>query len=175
MNQENKKPLYGLYNADQAMQLAVQVCDVLGHGRHNNAVAMLLETACAETCLGTYQDPTPNGAGWGLTQADQIAVIDVAYRTRPSDRTRILEHFGFDIRTLVASDLANHPLKALVFTRCFYKLIPDLFPQDLKGRAYYWKTHYNTALGKGKPGEYIEKSHLFLYQDSPKKEPQWPL
>jgi hypothetical protein len=154
---------YGLTSPSHAMQLATQVCDVLGHGKHNNAVAMLLETACVETCLGTYQDPTPQGAGWGLTQGDQIAIIDVAYRTRPSDVARIQEHFGFSMRALKAHDLANNALKAFIFTRCFYKLLPEVFPSTVEGRAQYWKTHYNTDLGKGTIHEYIEKANLYLY------------
>jgi hypothetical protein len=166
MNKENTTLHYGLKNISQAKELAIRVCDVLGHGKHSNAVMMLLETACAETLLGTYKDPTPNGAGWGLTQADEIAVIDVAYRTRTSDVARIKEHFGFNIRKIIASDLANAPLKAFVFTRCFYKLIPAEFPTELAGRAVYWKKHYNTFLGKGLVHQYIEKSNLFLYKGS---------
>jgi len=156
---------YGLSYLPHALQLATQVSNVLGNGKHNNAVAMLLETACAETLLGTYQDPTPNGAGWGLTQADNIAVVDVAHRTRQRDRALILQHFGYDIRQMIASELGQDPLKAFVFTRCFYKLIPAEFPKTLEGRANYWKRHYNTfhENAKGTPSGYIKKATLHLY------------
>jgi hypothetical protein len=163
MNQAQNTFFYGLANFAQAKDLSLSVCNILGHGKHKQAVPMLLETASVETNLGTYQDPTPNGAGFGLTQADQVAVIDVAYRTRPSDVQRIKEAFNFNIRQLIASDLNNDPLKAFVFTRCFYKLIPAQFPTDLAGRAQYWKTYYNTESGKGTVQKYIRKANLYLY------------
>jgi hypothetical protein len=163
MNQEKQTYYYGLHNATQAKELATQVCNVLGHGLNLVAINLLLETACVETNLGTYQDPTPGGAGWGLTQADSIAVHDIASRTRYKDVQIIRNCFGFDIRDLKPHHLADSPTKSLVFTRCFYKLIAAPIPQGLAGRAQYWKTHYNTTMGKGTVDKYIDKANLYLY------------
>jgi hypothetical protein len=166
MNQEKHSYFYGLTDATQAKELATQVCNVLGHGQNLVAINLLLETACVETNLGTYQDPTPGGAGWGLTQADSIAVHHIASRTRYKDVQIIRNCFGFDIRDLKPHHLADSPIKAFVFTRCFYKLIPAPIPADLAGRALYWKTHYNTKLGKGTVAKYIHKANFYLYGPS---------
>lgn len=163
MNQEKYTYYYGLSDATHAKELATKVCNALGHGQNHVAVNLLLETACVETNLGTYQDPTPGGAGWGSTQADSIGVLDIARRTRYKDVQIIRNCFGFDIRELKPQDLADDPLKAFVFTRCVYKLIPELIPQGLAARAQYWKTYYNTHLGKGTVKKYIAKANRYLY------------
>jgi hypothetical protein len=164
--QENKTTYYyGLKSADQAKEIAKTVCEVLGHGKNLCAYNKLLEDACVETNLGTYKDPTPMSAGYGLTQGDPIAVFDVAKRTKQRHRLNILNAFGFDIRDLVPQDLENDAEKAFVFTRCFYLLIPAPIPSNLEGRAHYWKKYYNTYMGKGTEQKYIEKSNLYLYGD----------
>jgi hypothetical protein len=164
MNQEKHTYYYGLINATHANELATKVCNALGHGQNQMAINLLLETACVETNLGTYQDPTPGGAGWGLTQADSIGVHDIAQRTRYKDVQIIRNCFGFDLRDLKPQDLGQDPLKAFVFTRCFYKLIPGEISATLAGRAQYWKTHYNTRLGKGTVDKYITKANQYLYE-----------
>jgi hypothetical protein len=163
--QENKTTYYyGLKDAGHAKEIAQQVCEVLGHGKNLCAQNLLLETACVETNLGTYKDPTPNDAGFGLTQGDAIGVKDVTRRTRQKHRISIFNTFGFDIRELEAKDLKNCPIRAFVFTRCFYLLISEEIPAFLAGRARYWKKYYNTKLGKGTKKKYIEKAKLYLYE-----------
>ncbi|GAB5378984.1 MAG: hypothetical protein Alis3KO_00810 [Aliiglaciecola sp.] len=163
MNQENQTFHYGLASIEQAIDLAQKVCCVLGHGKNLVAHNLLLETACAESQLGMYKDPTPGSAGFGLTQGDSIAIYDVANRTRYKDIQKIRNCFGFDLRLTNPMDLEEDPLKAFVFTRCFYKLIPDEIPKDLHSRAEYWKLFYNTALGKGTVAHYVESASRILY------------
>ncbi|MBN26279.1 MAG: hypothetical protein CL578_14655 [Alteromonadaceae bacterium] len=163
MNQENRTYHYGVTSHRNAVDLAMRVCTVLGHGRLLSAPHLLLETAGVETNLGTFIDPTPGYAGFGLTQGDPIGVKDVAARTRYDDIKLIRNCFLFDLRELKPIDLENDPLKAMVFTRCFYKLIPDEIPATLAGRARYWKTHYNTKFGKGTVSDYIKKAQLYVY------------
>lgn len=154
---------YGLTSALDAYHIAKRVCDALGHGKYRNAVNMLLETACVETDLGRFKDPTPNGAGAGLTQGDPIAIKDVVARTRTFDKWRIMMAFNINLNTLTSDDLKESPLHAFIFTRCFYKLIPEHFPRTLELRADYWKTHYNTEKGSGTREKYEEKSIRYLY------------
>ncbi|OFC71798.1 hypothetical protein [Alteromonas confluentis] len=162
MNQENSLH-YGLTSFQQAFQLAVNVCDLLGHGANRTAVHLLLETAAAETQLGTFADPTPNGAGSGLTQGDPIAVKDVRQRTRGNDAELVRQAFEFDVYSLQPEDLREDPLKALVFTRLFYKLRPEPIPVSAWERARYWKTFYNTVAGSGTQEHYIHSARRWLY------------
>lgn len=153
---------YGLLLPAEASAYAAAVCDVLGHGSSGNAVTMLLETAAQETHLGIYRDPTPNGAGRGICQCDLIAFDDIKHRAREADVDAVRKVFGIDLRNTVHAQLDYSPLLAFIFCRLFYKLIPELFPATVAGRADYWKRYYNTAQGKGTVEEYIHNAQRFL-------------
>lgn len=153
---------YGLVNPNQAREYASAVCDVLGHGERGGATIMLLETAAQETHVGRYRDPTPNGAGRGLCQVDEIAFVDVVARSRDKNLGLISQAFGIDMAMVQHRDLDFSPLLSFIVCRLFYMLIPEPFPLDLAGRAQYWKTHYNTKLGKGTVDEYIHNVKRFL-------------
>ena len=163
MNQENPTYYYGLKSKIQALSLAHQVCNVLGHGSHGYATNLLLETAAAETSLGLYQDPTPGGAGMGLNQHDLIAFQDIISRTPMRLVKTIHMHFGYDIRKLVHTDLANDPLLSFIFCRLHYRLRPEPIPSSLRGRAEYWKQFYNSMAGKGKVTHYLDSANTYLY------------
>lgn len=48
---------------------------------------------------------------------------------------------------------------ATAIARVRFWMVPDPLPgaDDIEGLAQYWKTHYNTYLGAGKPEEWSEK------------------
>ena len=63
---------YGLMHKEDAVVAARAVCEVIGSpATRENAVALLVETAAAETLLGELRDPTMYAAGTGLTQVDK--------------------------------------------------------------------------------------------------------
>lgn len=167
MNQENPTFHYGLKSKVQALVLAGQVCDVLGHGSNGYATNLLLETSAAETCLGLYKDPTPGGAGMGLNQHDLIGFQDIVNRTPMRLVKTIHMEFGYDIRKLVHTDLANDPLLSFIFCRLHYRLRPELIPATLRGRAEYWKQFYNSMAGKGTVRHYQDNANEYLYCLSP--------
>jgi hypothetical protein len=150
---------YGLARSGQAFDFIRAACDVLGHGRGGAADLLLVETAMQETKLGTYRDPTPNGAGRGLFQCDEIAFIDVQKRAKAVDVYNVEQYFGFDLRDLRHDHLDLCPMAAAVFARLHYKLIPEEIPATVEGRAAYWKKYYNTSAGKGTELEYIKNAY----------------
>lgn len=152
---------YGLAKPAHVRDYARRVCDALGRGVANQAIAMLVETAAQETHCGRYRDPTPNGAGRGLTQIDLIAFQDVQRRTRPKDAMAVQEWFGVDIQRVRHDDLDFSPMLAMIWCRLFYKLIPEPFPDTVEGRALYYKKYYNTSLGKATPNEYVDNAKEF--------------
>lgn len=152
---------YGLVYPGQARDYVETVCDLLGNGVGGYAVDMLLETAAAETHTGLFRDPTPGGAGRGLFQCDRIAFEDVQVRAPRSDMDKVLVEFGIDVLSAEHRDLDFSPLLATIVCRLFYKRIPEAFPSSMTERANYWKRYYNTALGKGTPEQYIEKSQRY--------------
>lgn len=154
---------YGLARAEHLYDVVAAACRVLGEGENNSAVSLLLETAAQETRLGTFRDPTPNGAGRGVFQCDPIGLQDVQARTKPADVAAIKTAFNFDLTQLNHTTLDVSPMAAAVVARLFYKLVPAPIPTTLAGRAQYWKTHYNTAAGKGTVGEYMRNAAAVDY------------
>lgn len=146
---------FGLTRPEQSLQIANDICDVLGHGKNGKAVNLLIETACQETWLGQYKDRHWHKLGVGLNQFDQIGFDDVPARTPVSKINLIVQEFGVDIREVQLRDLAFSPFLSLLFCRLKYMLVPAPIPDTVEGRARYWKEHYNTAAGKGEPQEYI--------------------
>ena len=96
---------------------------------------LIMETACAETALGTVQDPT-EGAGMGLTQFDELPFNDVKDRSG-SQRGKVLTELGIDIELVEWEHLRYNPLLAMLFCRLKYRLIPEAIPETLAGRAEY--------------------------------------
>lgn len=136
---------------------------MLGHGANNRAVNLLLETAAAETCLGTYEDPTPGSAGMGLCQIDYIGYIDIQRRTRPHIVKLIKQKLGYDILNVMHVDLINDPKLSFIFCRLHYRLRPEDIPLTLRGRAEYWKQFYNSMAGKGTVQHFLDNAGAYLY------------
>lgn len=146
---------YGLVSSLQVRQIAVAVCEVLGGGEE--AVRLLCETAVAETLCGTLPDRTRNGAGRGVTQIDEVPFYDTIKRASQHDVDVLEKAFDFNLRDLKWIEITYSPLLAMVVCRLHYKLRPGAIPKTVEGRAEYWKTHYNTVLGKGNVKDYIFK------------------
>ncbi|GLX85084.1 hypothetical protein tloyanaT_13360 [Thalassotalea loyana] len=163
------KRSYGLNPGDNVLAMSRQVCDVLGYGSTGSADYMLAETAAAETCLGYYQDPTPNGAGFGLTQFDLIGFEDVKQRARAKHKEALRQELDIDVDAAQLADLNDDPMLSLALTRLKYLLIPEPIPRDFVSRAMYWKRYYNTVAGKGTPKHYLKMAEKYLYH-LPEKE-----
>lgn len=149
---------YGLTNTQQLQDCISAACALFPNS--TNATALLLETAAVETRLGTYPDPTPNGAGRGVFQCDPIGFKDVLARTPAADLAAIKTTFNIDLTTLPHAALDVSPLAAALVARLFYRLVPKAIPSTLNERADYWKRYYNTAAGKGTPSKYLAAAAL---------------
>lgn len=153
--------MYGVINSKQLYETAKYVCDILGHGSNGKAVHLLLETAAAETNLGKTKDTTKLG-GMGLTQFDKLPFQDIKDRVSMADYMIIKDKMGINLEWVEWEHLRYNPLLAFLFTRLKYKKIPEEIPKTLEGRASYWKRWYNSELGKGTLGHYLEanKKHI---------------
>lgn len=160
-----RKPVfnYGLRDVEHARELAQKVCDVLGHGEKGVAAALLLETAAAETQMGTFPDRTERD-GFGLCQNDRIGILDIQKRARDRDVEAVRRAFGYNIRTVQPEALNDDPLLSFIFCRLHYKLRPEIIPASFAGRATYWKWFYNTKAGKGTPEHYMKSAERHLYK-----------
>lgn len=150
---------YGLTRIQQIKIFAQAVCDVLGGGEA--AVRLLCETAAAETQCGTVVDRTPFGAGSGLCQCDELPYADTVNRAKQSDLDAIKKAFGIDLKLVSWSHVNYSPLLSLIVCRLHYKLRPGFIPLTSRGRAEYWKKHYNSVLGKGTVDHYLVSAARF--------------
>lgn len=148
---------YGLTDLSQLVEMSHRVCEVLGHGSNNAAVDLLLETACAETLMGTLRDRTDYRAGGGVTQIDPIGLRDVQKRTPGRIMQLVRNEFDINLSAVEHRELEHSPLLSLIVCRLHYRLKPEQIPADRLGRAAYWKRHYNTSAGKGSPEEYLDR------------------
>lgn len=150
---------YGLSSKKEAVVLARAVCSVVGNASTREAaVALLVETAAAETLLGDLRDPTMYGAGTGLTQVDEGTFdwLRMGYADTPiGDAVR--DRFNINLRKTRYQELETSPLLAMLFCRLRYMKAQGVIPDSLVGRAEYWKKWYNTSAGKGTVAGYIKK------------------
>ena len=149
--------MYGVVSAKHLSDTVKYVCDILGHGTNGKAMQLLLETAMAETSMGKTKDTTKY-AGMGITQFDEVGFNDVLDRVRFEDVAIIKEKMDIELSWVKWEDLRYNPLLCFIFTRLKYKKIPELIPNDVYGRAKYWKDHYNShhKNAKGTIGHYLE-------------------
>lgn len=152
---------YGLSSVQNLVELCGQVCDVLGHGVHESAHPMLIETCCAETHAGQARDKTLYGAGAGVGQTDEgtfdwlkAKFLEPKYQNVVD---ALKEHFNVDLAKVQYRELDFSPLLSLIFVRLRYRVLDEPIPADMAGRAAYWKQHYNTDAGKGSAQEYLER------------------
>jgi hypothetical protein len=150
---------YGYTNKQHILEKAKRICDVIGHGKNNTAVDMIVETIIAETGLGQIEDKTV-GAGMGLSQFDQMPFNDIKKRNLRM-RPKILTELGVDIALVEWDDLRYNDFLALLFARLLYWLKGDPIPETIEERAAYWKLHYNTRLGKGTVEHYLEMNRKY--------------
>ena len=78
-------------------------------------------------------------------------------------RKAFLRSTGLDPKHIFASGetvgyyLASSLALDIAMCRLHYYRRPEPLPDDLPGQAAYWKQHYNTPLGAGKPEEYVAR------------------
>lgn len=129
--------------------------------RYSESVARLLMGTAATESLLKYRRQIGfslenlNGA-WGLWQTEQHAVTDsLRYLRRRGDVLANAARF-VDLSTVFELDTHATLLRihdddrfAVLFARLHYLRVASSVPDDLRGQAGYWKTYYNTRLGKG--------------------------
>lgn len=142
--------------------------------RYADAVArLLMGTAAAESLLIHrrqlgFSMSRLDGA-WGLWQTESAAVMDnVRYLRRREDVAgRAAQFLRVDDARMAATlrtgeaglmrQIYDDDRLACLMARVHYLRVSSAVPDDLRGQAGYWKRYYNTRLGKGTVGGYIEK------------------
>ena len=124
-----------------------------------SAEELVLGTAIVESGL-TYIRQWGEGPVLGLWQVEPSTQNDLYtnflnYRPSLSFKISELRSAGLSLEENLATNLMYG---AAVCRLCYYRKSEPL-PEagDLEGQGEYWKTHYNTPLGKGTVTKYVYK------------------
>lgn len=152
---------YGLISQSHLVDVCCFVANLIPGANAMATFHLLLETAAAETQLGTFKDPTPEGAGAGAFQIDADTFDWIQAKNLNSRLSQAIEAAtGIVIAKVQYIELRNNPLLCALFCRLRYAVITEAIPTTLEGRAAYWKKFYNTydKSAKGTVEGYIKKA-----------------
>ena len=123
-----------------------------------DARSLIYKTGKAESGYKTLQQ-YGGGPALGFFQMEPNTAMDiwnnyVMYRPKYRDK---LFSLGFDDGTLKFCLLSNIGLQAAL-CRLHYRRVPSVLPKadNLEAQAKYWKTYYNSKLGKGTIKHFME-------------------
>ncbi len=135
-----------------------------GIGLHSeDAVNLIMGTAAQESALGHYLRQLGNAPARGIFQMEPYTFkchVKYLKQYKPGLADKILLFTG-------ASDFKVELLEynlafACAMTRVHYLRIPKALPGTMDGYANYWKTYYNTRLGKGTVIEFISNYKKYV-------------
>lgn len=118
------------------------------------AEELLMLTAATESLCGKFVHQV-GGPALGIFQMEPRTHDDIwdnFLRFKPDLAFRV-KHFG-----RLSQQLPGNLYYACAMARVHYLRVPERLPSaiDVNGLADYWKAHYNTHLGAGKPEEAIQ-------------------
>lgn len=142
-------------------------------GLYSEAAANLIVGTAAQESLGEYLVQLGNGPALGFFQMEPATyndIFDNYLSYRPELEASVVHLASLesvssdnppDVRQLV-TNLAF----AVAMCRVHYLRKPEPLPEanDIIGMADYWKKHYNTNLGKGKPEEFIKNFPMEIFE-----------
>jgi len=128
------------------------------------AVQLLLGTAAVESACGYYIEQL-KGPAKGIFQMEPDTEKDIyenylQYRPRLKDTLEYFSVGAFPYGEEMRWNLAYQ----IMMARIHYLRVPEELPfsNDIEGQAHYWKTYYNTHLGKGTAAKYIAAHHKYI-------------
>lgn len=133
--------------------------DVLGKGGRA-AEQLVLGTAIQESLL-IHRQQLGNGPALGLFQMEPETHDDcwnnfLKFRTELADKVKLTLEPG---QQSTPATMKVNDRYAAAMCRVKYVRAPAALPgqDDITAMANYWKQHYNTPLGAGKPEEFLAK------------------
>ena len=121
---------------------------------------MLTEIAEVESNSGKHPNTYREGYHGGVMQVDEIGYEDTKdLKSHPElveKHAQIKETFGIDWMDTEWANLRD-PLHSAIAARLKLSNVKKPIPETAKGRAAYWKKHYNSSEGKGTAAKYLER------------------
>ena len=145
---------YSVEALRQIIRTALQLIDKWSP----EAEELVLGTAAQESHLGEYDRQLGGGPALGIWQMEPATERDrwenyLAYRKEL--REAVIAATGISGPNL--GRLQHDPIYGAIMCRVRYLSVREPLPPDfdIQAQAFYWKQHYNTKQGKGRPEEYV--------------------
>lgn len=130
-----------------------------------DTVLLLLETMAVESDFGKYTTQTNGGPAVGIFQMESATAADILDNYvfyRPELKRLLNSHIKPAGKCNWKMLLVNDQTLATIMARIHYMRVPAPIPNNRIGRAAYWKTYYNTRLGKGTVAKYMDKAVRYI-------------
>ncbi len=129
------------------------------------AELLLFGTALTESNLRWLRQKK-SGPGLGFYQIEPVTHEDiwVSYLQKKRNKKLRANVQWLISRAPLEEQLMHNLSYATAIARVIYWRKPEAMPEafDLEGLAKYWKDHYNTFLGSGKPETFVKKITQYL-------------
>ena len=100
-----------------------------------------------------------NQPGGGGHARERVNFVNEFLRNAGYGEDFDIAGFSFDEKTV--DDKLREPLIGALVTRMKLAPIKEHIPSDLEGQAKYWKDHWNTKAGKGKPEHFLNQVQFY--------------
>lgn len=148
-------------NYTQLKEAITDILQKLSLNATDNAINLLVETACQESACGKYIKQI-NGPACGIFQIEPNTAKDIIKNFvsyKPNIRSKLNQIY---IQFMSLEDNLKYNLMySVAMCRIHYMRVSEPIPDTVEGRAEYWKKYYNTALGKGTVEEYIKNVNKY--------------
>lgn len=128
-----------------------------------SAVELLMLTAAVESNLGTYIEQQ-HGPALGIFQMEPRTIRDIVTRLKVKKDLweKCEKYFPTDDKDLLLYGKGNLIFQ-IILTRSYYLFKPGNLPSpdNKEALASYWKTNYNTYLGKGTVEKAVSKYETY--------------
>lgn len=133
------------------------------------AEELLLGTAVQESLNFMYRRQMADGPARGYFQMEPNTHDDIwdnYLKYREALANKVISFLSSPDADKI-KELETNDNYAAAMARVHYMRKPDALPKagDVQAQAEYWKKHYNTVLGKGKPHEYVEKWNSYVMDE----------
>ena len=148
-------------NKEQLKDLVERV--LIGIGLYTpDAANLILGTIAQESGFGTYIKQI-KGPALGICQIEPFTFEDILNNFlvyKPTLKAKI--RGACNIYELRSESLVYNLAFSIAMCRMFYLRISEALPTNMEGYAKYWKTYYNTHLGKGTEQEFINNYKKYV-------------
>ena len=143
------------------------VLEKLGRGG-DAAEELLLGTAVQESLNFRYRRQMGNGPARGYFQMEPATHNDIwdNFLKYKKDLAQKVATFLSSPDADKLHELEHNDKYAAAMARVHYMRNPYALPEagNVEEQANYWKKHYNTILGKGKPEEFVDKWDKYVLE-----------